>query len=458
MKKRITRRSFIKGAATASAVAGFDIVPSFAVPPSDKVNMAFIGCAHQGGTDAQQALRHKNVNVVAMCDVVPGRTGRIAGEMKKQNRPEVKVYDDFRKMFDEKENEIDACTVAIPDHAHFPVCMLAMSLGKHIYVEKPMAQTFEECELMMTAENKYKVACQMGNQGHSDNQRRQFQQWVERGIIKDVKKIDAWMNKKRRWWGWGMVKDYPAGEALPEGMNWDVWTATRPKHPYNRKYDPGNWRSWFLYGNGAFGDWGPHILDSIHRYLKLGLPTSIRAKKLIKPVSPVVFPKGSTIAFNFPARENMPAITIDWYDGPDNQPPKPEGYKGRHGIKGKFIYCGDGVVVKGGSHHETHQVVVGNVDREKLKLTGKPETSTVHMTNFINAAMQGRVQLQVLSCRTPDPGVHARLHCPAARRRAEVRSGEKADYKQRKGQRTAEGRAAPQGMGTVLQAVTGPET
>lgn len=385
--EKINRRSFLKASAAVSALGAFNILPASAQGANEKLNMAFIGCSAQGGVDAMQALQNKDINVVAMCDVVPSRTAGVAEEMKKQGRPEVPVFDDFRKMFDKAGKQIDACLIATPDHTHFPISMLAMSLGKHIYVEKPLAHTFEECELMMKAEAKYKVACQMGNQGHSGSQRRQFEQWVERGIIKDVKKIEAWMNKSRRWWGWGKVTEYPQGGNPPEGMNWEAWVGPAPMNPYNGKYDPGNWRSWFIYGNGAFGDWGPHILDSAHRYLKLGYPAEIRAEQLLEPTSPLVFPKGSTIAFDFPARESMPACTVMWYDGPKNQPQKQEWLKGELGSVGKFIYCGDDIVIKGGSHSDTHQIVKGEVDREKLKLTGTSPTSTNHMTNFINAAL-----------------------------------------------------------------------
>ena len=77
-----------------------------------------------------------------------------------------------------------------------------MSLGKSLYVEKPLAHTFEEVELMMAAEKKYKVAAQMGNQGHSGNNYFQFKKWVDAGIIKNVTRVDAYMNKHRRWHGW----------------------------------------------------------------------------------------------------------------------------------------------------------------------------------------------------------------------------------------------------------------
>ena len=386
MKLRINRRSFLKSSAAASAATAFHILPSFAQSPNEKVNLAIIGCAAQGGRIGGAAARRPEVNVVALCDVVPSRADKL-----KQGHKDAKVYDDFRKMFDEMGDKIDACTIGVPDHSHFPIAMLAMSMGKHIYVEKPLAHTFEECELMMAAEKKYKVACQMGNQGHSGNQRRQFEQWVERGIIKNVRRVDACMNKGRRWHPWGKITAFPPEETMPEGMNWDVWAATAPKHPYNTKYDPGNWRGWYDYGNGAFGDWGPHTLDSIHRYLKLGLPHEIRADKL-EGQNDFVFPMATTIAFEFAERgPGMPAMAINWYDGTKNPPPTPEGITGR-GVPscGKMIYTDD-LIIQGGTHSATHNIVGGpkakDIDRATLKLLGTAETSTEHMTNFINAAM-----------------------------------------------------------------------
>ena len=386
MKTAMNRRSFLKSTAAASALAGFNILPASAKSPNDKLNLAVIGCSHQGGTDGKAAMQNPNVNVVALCDVEPGRAGALTSAVEKKQRPKPPVFDDFRKMFDKMGDQIDACTVGVPDHAHFPICMQAISMGKHVYVEKPLAHTFEECELLMAAEKKYKVACQMGNQGHSGNQRRQFEQWVERGIIKDVTKVDAWMNGGRRWHPWGKVAAFPQGDPLPANMNWDVWTGTAPMHPYSKKYDPGNWRGWYDYGCGAFGDWGPHILDSIHRYLKLGLPYEVRADRLDGP-NDFIYPLATTIAFEFAARgEGMPAMAINWYDGVKNPAPTPKEYAGKNGRAGKYIYAGD-FIIKGGSHSATHQIVSGEVDKAKLKLTGTPKTSTQHMGNFINAAM-----------------------------------------------------------------------
>ena len=398
MKKNHTqRRKFLKGTAAASAITAFQIVPGYAAPsskesrknpkppPSEKLNLAIIGCSNQGGGIGNGAIGTELVNCVALCDVVKSRTARL-----NERAPEAKAFDDFREMFDKMGDKIDACTIGVPDHAHFPISMLAMSLGKHIYVEKPMAHTFHEVELMMAAEKKYKVACQMGNQGHSGNNPLQFKAWVDAGVIKNVRKVDACMNKGRRWHPWGDVKGFPAaGDPMPEGMNWDVWTGTAPMHPYSKKYDPGNWRGWHDYGDGAFGDWGPHTLDTIHEFLGLGLPHEIRADKL-EGKNDFIYPMASTIAFEFAARgKNMPAMSINWYDGVKNKPPRPKELEDGRKMDacGKIIYSDD-LVFKGGTHGSTLRIIpedkMKNMAADLPKITEKHSN---HMANFLLSAM-----------------------------------------------------------------------
>ena len=157
--------------------------------------------------------------------------------------------------------------------------MLAMSLGKHVYCEKPMGHSFRQIELMMQAEKKYKVAAQMGNQGHSEANYFQFKAWVDAGIIKNVTKITAYMNGHRRWHGL-KVAGYLPEQPIPETLDWDCWLTMAEPHKYNKGYVNGEWRSWFDFGNGALGDWGAHIFDTAHEFLHLGLPTEVEAVKL----------------------------------------------------------------------------------------------------------------------------------------------------------------------------------
>jgi len=230
----------------------------------------------------------------------------------------------------------------------------------------------------------------MGNQGHSTDQRLQFESWVKAGIIKNVRRVDACMNKGRRWHPWGNVQGFPPAQEMPEGMNWDVWAATAPMHPYNEKYDPGNWRGWYDYGNGAFGDWGPHTLDTIHRYLKLGLPYEVRADKL-EGQNDYIYPMGSTIVFEFAERgPDMPAMSINWYDGTSNFPKRPKELPEDREVPktGKIIYS-DELTFLGGTHGDMLEIIPGETMEEmKHKLPDLPEspTSKNHMHNFLRAA------------------------------------------------------------------------
>ncbi len=382
--KNFQRRDFLKGSAAVSAISAFGILPSSAVAANDKINLAIIGCENRGKRIGKEALATGLVNCVALCDVSPSRTAGL-----KQLAPQAKIYDDFRKMFDEMDDKIDACLIGVPDHSHFPIAILAMSKGIHIYVEKPLAHTFQETELLMAAEKKHKVACQMGNQGHSGNNPLQFKAWRDAGVIKNVRRVDASMNKGRRWHPWGVVKGFPPKEAMPNDMNWDVWTGTAPMHDYNKKFDPGNWRGWHDYGDGAFGDWGPHTLDTIHEFLELGLPHEIRADTLIGQ-NDFIFPTASTIAFEFAERgKDLPAMSINWYDGTKNPPPRPkELAEGRNLYAcGKVIYSDD-LTFMGGTHGSTLRIIpetkMREISPDLPKITDK---QSEHMENFLLSAM-----------------------------------------------------------------------
>ena len=284
--------------------------------PSEKLNLAVIGIGNQGGGNLRNFYASGLVNVVALCDV--DLKGKHTAKSI-QAHPGAAQYTDFRKMFDAMADQIDVVLIATPDHSHFCASMLAMSLGKPIYVQKPLAHTFGQCERLIAMAEKSGVVTQMGNQGHSGANYFQFKAWAEAGIVKDVTKITAHMNNPRRWHGWGVdVTEYPH-DPLPEGMNWDQWCDAAPLNPFSKRLHPAEWRSWFEYGSGAFGDWGPHILDTCHRFLNLGLPEKISAVHRAGP-NDFVYPQESTIQFDFPEREGLPACEVTWYDGVNNKP------------------------------------------------------------------------------------------------------------------------------------------
>jgi len=369
------------------------------VVPSERVRLACCGIGNQGGSDLRAMHQTGLAEIVALCDVDMGGPHTVKSL---EAFPDLPRFQDFRKMFEQMEGSIDAVTVGTPDFSHFPIAMLAMSLGKHVYVEKPLTRTFHESELLMRAAKKYGVATQMGNQGHCQDNYYQFKTWVEKGIIRDVREITAHMNGGRRWHGWDTsMTAFPKGQPIPETLDWDTWLMTAHHHEYHRDFVRGQWRCWYDFGMGALGDWGAHIMDGFHQFLDLGLPETITPLK-IAGHNPLFFPQASTLEFKFPARGEMPPVTVTWYDGKQNNPRIPEGYgdieinrdlapvngrvmPAKELPAGKEIY-GKDLTFKGHSHGSTLSII----PKEKAEdlasdLLEYPRHPTNHYANFLKA-------------------------------------------------------------------------
>ncbi len=409
-----TRREFLRNAALASAGLAFTGLTSKTNAASyskimgsgKKVNLAVIGIGNRGWEIINEFEKTGLANFVALCDVDLG-----AEHTKKAlaKFPNAKRFKDFREMFDKMGNEIEAVAIATPDFSHFPASMMAMALGKHVFVEKPMARTFNEVQLMIDSSIKHKnVVTQMGNQGHSQANYFQFKAWKEAGIIKDVTAITAHMNNPRRWHGWDTnIKKFPAAEPIPETLDWDKWLSVQKYHDFNKDFHYGQWRCWYDFGMGTLGDWGAHIIDTAHRFLELGLPESVVPLKL-EGHNDYFFPMSSTIQFNFPKRGNMPPVEITWYDGVNNIPSVPDNYGvseldpnipsvGGGKIQpaklnpGKEIYSKD-LSFKGGSHGSTLSIIGEEKARAMAKnLPNVPESPSGHYANFL-LACQGKEQ------------------------------------------------------------------
>jgi predicted dehydrogenase len=386
-RREFLATSMAAGAAWSAwpAIAG-DRRAAFA--PADRpLRLAFIGIGNRGVEMLKTFAATGLVSVAAFCDVdLDGRHTQEA----RQLFPAVPAVRDFRALFDRRAPAFDAVVVATPDHSHFPIAMHVLAQGRHLYLEKPLAQSFREVDLLMAAAAQAGVVTQMGNQGHSGNNFFQFKAWTEAGVIKDVTKVVAFMNADRRWYGWD-VAGYPAGEPLPPGLDWDLWHAARPTRPYSTRLHPQTWRGWFDFGTGAFGDWGAHILDTAHRFLHLGLPHTIEAVWRDAP-SPLIFPQGSTIRFDFGARRGLPPVEVFWYDGVRNRPPLPPELGPGAALTeqmGKFIYGRD-LVFKGGTHGDTLRIVPES--RMQALAPSLPRIGggfSDHAVNFVRAC-QGR--------------------------------------------------------------------
>ncbi len=394
----IHRRAFMQHVVIVGAATALTPRTAFSATPNERVNLACCGIGHRGADDVRSLYATGLANIVAICD-----TDMSAPHTREILKlfPDVPRFQDFRRMFDTLGREIDAVSVGVPDFSHFPIAMLAMSQGKHVYCEKPMGHSFRQIELMMAAEKKYNVAAQMGNQGHSEANYFQFKAWVDAGIIKNVTKITAFMNSSRRWHGME-VSGYLPKQPIPDTLDWDSWLSTAQPHDYNQGYVNGDWRSWFDFGNGALGDWGAHIIDTAHEFLNLGLPTEVDAVKL-EGHSPYIFPQASTLAFRFPARGTQPPVELTWYDGQNNRPPLPDSIgeeeeestdlppdaDGKRARKkrgpGKVIY-GEGLTFLGGSHGRTLRIIPEEKAREMASsLPTVPDSPSNHFENFLLA-------------------------------------------------------------------------
>ena len=313
-----SRRDFLTVSATVAA--GYWIAPRSAtaddkpVSANEEIRFACIGIGGKGQSDSADAGR--SGKVVAVADVDANQLKRAENAFKG-----AKPYADFRKML-EKRKDIDGVIIATPDHSHAFIGMACMREGKHVYIQKPIAHSVFEARRLTEGAREFKVVSQMGNQGHSGEGIRQICEWIDAGIIGEVREAHAWTN--RPIWPQSSDMDRPKGDASPpEGMDWDRWCGPAPLRPFNAVYHPGKWRAWCDFGTGALGDMGCHIIDPVFQALKLLYPTSVEGnvsttfeefgKKSVPKNE--CFPRSTIARFRFPARGALPPVELTWWDG-----------------------------------------------------------------------------------------------------------------------------------------------
>ncbi len=321
MKDQISRRKFIGNSAVAAA--GFTILPSTVISglghkaPSDKLNIAGVGVGGKG-FGLMRAMQTENI--VALCDV-DWRYAKGAFDY----FPNAKKYWDWRKMYDEMMNDIDAVVVATSDHTHAAIAAQAMTQGKHVYVEKPLTHTVYESRLLRKLAEKHKVATQMGNQGASAEGVSFVKEWIQNGEIGEVTRVESFTD--RPIWPQGLNTPRQ-GQWVPETLNWDLFIGPAKMRPFNEIYTPWNFRGWWDFGTGALGDMACHILHPVFKALNLGHPTKVQGSStlLLQDSAPVA----EKVRIVFPERQRlrrvrMPEVEVHWYDG-GLQPLKPDNW------------------------------------------------------------------------------------------------------------------------------------
>lgn len=344
IKGGISRREFL--GKSAAFAAGFTILPSKVVSglgyraPSDKLNIAGVGVGGRGAA-VLRAMKGTE-NIIALCDVDWRYSKGVFEEY-----PDAKKYWDWRKMFDEMGDDIDAVVVATADHSHAIVASHAMTMGKHVYVEKPLTHTVYESRLLTNLANEYGVATQMGDQGASGEGINLVTEWVRSGAIGEVRKIEAFTD--RPIWPQGLNK--PGEQPVPDTIDWDLFIGPAPMRAYNEIYTPWNFRGWWDFGTGALGDMACHILHAPFKALELGYPTKVQGSStlLLKDSAPTA----QRVQLTYPERESsfgtLPEVEVHWYDG-GLQPLKPEGWpEGRD-----MNHRGGGVLIHGSEDTLVH--------------------------------------------------------------------------------------------------------
>ncbi|WP_010422795.1 Gfo/Idh/MocA family oxidoreductase [Anaerophaga thermohalophila] len=318
----LSRRRFLRN--SAALAAGMTVIPNVAMggvlgrrAPSDKLNIAGVGVGGRGFAVLKEL---ESENIVALCDV-DWRYAKKAFDY----FPKAKKYWDWRKMLDEMGDSIDAVVVATADHTHALIAAHAITMGKHVYVEKPLTHTVYESRLLTRLADKYKVATQMGNQGASGEGVAQTIEWLQNNEIGEVTKVEAFTDRPI----WPQGLNVPEqGQWVPETLNWDLFIGPAEMRPYNEIYTPWNFRGWWDFGTGALGDMACHILHPVFKGLDLGYPVKAQGSSTLLLTESA--PTAQRVRMTFPDRGRkgkmkLPKVDVYWYDG-GLQPMKPEGW------------------------------------------------------------------------------------------------------------------------------------
>jgi hypothetical protein len=360
-KKRdiINRRNFIS--VSTKAFTGITLLPCHVIQglghklPSDKLNIAGIGVGGKGFANLKCL---ESENIIALCDVDWKYSKPVFDYF-----PKAKRYKDWRAMYDELGKSIDGIVVATSDHTHAIIAAHAITMGKHVYLQKPLTHTVYESRLLTKLAEIYKVATSMGNQGASEDDLSKTVEWLYNGEIGEVTKVEAFTDRPI----WPQGLNVPKGEWVPETLNWDLFIGPTKMRPYNSLYTPWNWRGWWDFGTGALGDMACHILHPVFIGLNLRYPIKTEGSSTL--LLNECAPHAQIVKMSFPKRKkpagmkmDLPDLNVIWYDG-GLKPLKPKGWP-----EGKEMNNGGGGVI---FHGSKDTLVCGSKGREPFLISGR---------------------------------------------------------------------------------------
>ncbi len=307
MPSSVSRRRFLQDLAVASAAVPLASQALQArTQDGRKVRHASFGASGMALSDIRSFSSHPAFDLVAVADTDLSRTEQV-----KKLFPNVRIYQDWRELLRKESDALDSVNVSTPDHMHAPIAMAAMSYGKHVYVQKPLATTVRETRQLAAVARARRLVSQMGIQISSHPTQLATEAMLRNGFIGKVSEVHTFCDKT-----WGDMSPIPAGsDPIPPTLDWDGWLGVSEKRPYKTDvYHPGNWRKRQSFGTGTLGDMGCHIFSTPIRGLNLYLPTAITSS------GPGAvhgnWPIDANLRFTFPGTAfTTPTLEFSWYDG-----------------------------------------------------------------------------------------------------------------------------------------------
>jgi predicted dehydrogenase len=399
-----SRRDFVK--TTTLAAAGFMIVPRHVLggkgflAPSDRLQLAGIGAGGKGESDIANIVKGGKTDVAFLCDV---DTRRAATSL--TNFPKAKYYKDYRELLDKEHKHIDAVTVSTPDHNHAMIAMAAMQLGKHVYVQKPLAHDIYEARMLTEAAKRYKVVTQMGNQGASGDGVRRLQEWYNADKIGKVHTVYCWTDRPV----WPQGISWPTTKVdVPKELDWDLWLGSGTYKDYIDNLVPFNWRGWWNYGTGAIGDMGCHIVEPVFRVLDLDTPITVECSvgsvyvgEFTRAYLPESCPPSSHVVLTF-AKTNKTdgEVKVHWMDG-GIKPERPEelGPDEKFGDNGVLFIGTKGKIFCDTYGKNPRMLPLSRNDDDDTEITipRVPGQEDGHYAMFAEAAIAGYGKIQLSS-------------------------------------------------------------
>jgi hypothetical protein len=371
-------------------------------PANERLNLALIGVGGRGRWFVN--TMPKVAQVVAMCDVNEERAGNAFEVV-----PKARKFHDFRRMLETMEKEIDGVIISTPDHTHAVAAALALKMGKHVYCEKPLTHSLFEARYLRELAARQRVATQMGNQGTASEAFRRAVDWIQAGVIGEVREAHAWNDSG----GAGSRSRPEERQSVPDFLKWDLWLGPAAERDYHSEWL--KWHTWRDFGTGQLGNWAAHTmnlafkalkLDSLWRNDALAPDKIVRVQAEVSGKHHQTFPKWEIVRYDFPARGKMPPVRINWHNGRSS----PEARQMLEGLMGRQLDWGDagerkwrdhaGIILvgtKGKLHANGHNTVVTLLPEEQFKDFQEPERvlprSPGHENEWLDACKGGPAAL-----------------------------------------------------------------